>query len=209
MVIESRARTGKVFESECKQRMNERSVGQEDVTVNFTCAKMTIEAAAGAAGTSADVSASAGVAAAATARHFQRFSALTIVDAAVKLLLASFQELNSACCAASALALAISLINVIQCPYLYVCDCFRVCVQGCECTGTSVPVYECISVSAQRSVAKYESIKINVIFIVWHQKLRQEALRSLQGSSQSSRVSTPEEDISQIIPLSRIRRFWP
>lgn len=138
MVIESRARMGKVFESECKQRMNERSVGQ-DVTVNFTCAKMTIEAAAGAAGTSADVAASAGVAAAATAKHYQRFSALTIVDAAVKLLLASCQELNSACCAAS--ALAISLINVIQCPYLYVCDCFRVCVPGCECE--SVRVYEC------------------------------------------------------------------
>jgi len=44
---------------------------------------------------------------------------------------------------------------------------------------------ECVRVSvcAQRSVAKYENIKINVIFIVWQQKLRQEALRSLQGSN--------------------------
>jgi len=40
-----------------------------------------------------------------------------------------------------------------------------------------------VSVCAQRSVAKYENIKINVIFIVWQQKLRQEALRSLQGSN--------------------------
>jgi len=60
-IFESRARLGKVFESECKQRMNERRSNGK-----FHMWQMTIEVADAAA------SASVGVAVAAAAAHLQR-----------------------------------------------------------------------------------------------------------------------------------------